>query len=213
MTPDHEVRSQPRSLETVFRDNIDNAMECGAALKQLFASLDDPAPHISRVKHLEERGDTLTAEAYNALELLPYSEFLHLTEQFVRRLDDIVDGINDTARIVDICSPRKAEQAAHELLTMLLSIISALQVEISQYPDNALASVKLCRETVKGWEEKADLVYHQWRKTQRRLNALPLVDESNWTEILGILEQTTDAGYHAALLLERMTRYRLRQTA
>ena len=212
MNLNSQVHSHPRSLETIFRDNIENAVECGKALTLLFSNLAEAEPHIAQVKHLEERGDKLTAEAYNALEVLPYSEFVHLTEQFVKRLDDIVDGINNTARIVDICSPRKVEDAAQELLSNLLSIIAALQSEINQFPENELASVKRCRETVKGWEENADLVYHQWRKTQRRLNALPLVDESNWTEILGILEQTTDAGYHAVLLLERMTRYRLRQS-
>ena len=44
-----------------------------------------------------------------------------------------------------------------------------------------------------------------------RINMLPLVDEANWTEILGILENTTDAAYHAILLMERMVKYRLRQ--
>jgi hypothetical protein len=36
------------------------------------------------------------------------------------------------------------------------------------------------------------------------------VDENNWTEILGTLEQTTDAAYHAVLSLERITKQRLR---
>jgi uncharacterized protein Yka (UPF0111/DUF47 family) len=131
----------------------------------------------------------------------------------LKRLDDIVDGINHTARVIDICSPRKTESSSQELLSILLSMVARLQEEIALYPLNELASVRSCRETLKGWEEKADIIYHQWRKTQRRLNELPLVDEMNWTEILGILEQTTDAGYHASLLLERMTEYRTRQSA
>jgi len=197
----------------IFKDQVDNMMECGRSLNQLFSHLDEPIPYITQVKQLEEKGDKLTAEAYQSLELLPYSEFSHLTEQFVRYLDDIVDGINDTARSIDICTPRKIESAAQQLLSTLLSMIARLQREIAKYPENDLASVRACRETLKGWEENADVIYHEWRKTQRRLNALPLVEESNWTEILGILEQTTDACYHAVLLLERMTKYRLRESA
>jgi uncharacterized protein Yka (UPF0111/DUF47 family) len=90
-------------------------------------------------------------------------------------------------------------------------MIARLQMEIARYPENELASVRACRETLKVDEENADVIYHDWRKKQYRILVLPLVDEANWTEILGILEQTTDAAYHAAVLLERITRYRQRQ--
>ena len=204
---------QPRELEPIFREHLDNTMECCQMLKRLFLDINGLDQYVAQIKQLEEKGDRLTAEAYQALELLPYSEFNHLTEQLIKRLDDIVDGLNNTARIVDVCTPRKTEGAAHELVATLLSMIERLQEELAQYPGNGLPSARACRETLKGWEEKADLLYHEWRKTQRRLSALPLVDESNWTEILGILEQTSDAAYHAALLLERMAKYRFRQSA
>ncbi len=186
-------------------------MECGQELSRLFSNSNDLDPYIAKVKHFEEKGDALTAEAYCALELLAHSEYIHLTEQFVKRLDDIVDGMNDTARLVDICTPRRIEGAAQEILSTLLSMVARLQTELAQYPANGSVSVRMCRETLKGWEEKADVIYHEWRKTQRRINALPLVDETNWTEILGVLEQTTDAAYHAALLFERIAKYRQRQ--
>jgi uncharacterized protein Yka (UPF0111/DUF47 family) len=211
MNADNTLRPEPRSLDVIFKDHLDNTMACGQTLSQLFLNLDEPEPYIAKVKQLEEHGDAITAEAYHALELLPYSEFIHLTEQFVNRLDDVVDGINDTARLIDICVPRRIEAAAQEILAALLSMIAKLQSEIAAYPENEVASVKACREALKGLEVNADIIYHEWRKTQRRVNALPLVDESNWTEILGVLEETTDAAYHAVLLLERMAKYRLRQ--
>lgn len=201
----------PRTLDVLFKEHLDNTFECGQALSRLFSNLDEPEAHIAKVKQLEETGDHLTAESYAALELLTHSELIHLIEEFIKRLDDIVDGINDTARLIDICSPRRIEGAAQEILSSLLAMIARLQTEVAHYPRNDLAEVRSCRETLKGWEEKADVIYHEWRKTQRRVNALPLVDEANWTEILGILEQTTDATYHAGLLLERMVKYRLRQ--
>jgi hypothetical protein len=197
----------PRSLELIFRDQLVNTLECGQVLKQLFMDINMLDAYVGRIKRFEEAGDRLTAEAYQALELLPYNEFLHLTEQLVNRLDDIVDGMNNTARIVDVCTPRRTEGAAHQLVAALLSMVERLQEELALYPENDLQSAKACRKALKGWEEKADLLYHEWRKTQRRLSALPLVDESNWTEILGVMEQTTDAAYHAALLLERLTKH------
>jgi uncharacterized protein Yka (UPF0111/DUF47 family) len=198
----------PHTLDVIFRQHVDNTMECGRALQQLFQDIGGFAPHVVRIKRLEEHGDRLTAEAYQALDLLPYNEFIHLTEQFINRLDDIADGINDTARLVDFCTPRKTEAAAPELVATLLSMLERLQAELALYPNNDPASAGDCRATLKHWEEKADQLYHEWRKTQRRLNALPLVDESNWTEILGVLEQTNDAAYHAAMLLERIAKYR-----
>ena len=139
--------------------------------------------------------------------MLTYSEYIYITEQLVKRLDDIVDGMNDTARLIDICHPRQIENAAHEILSTLVSMIEKLQMEIAQYPDIELASIRACCKTLKESEENADLIYHEWRKKQRRVHVLSLIEENNWTEILGVLEQTTDAAYHAGLLLERIARY------
>ena len=213
MNDENTLLQKPRSLDKLFKEHLANTFECGQVLRLLFSNLDTPDAYayIAKVKNLEENGDGLTAEAYSALELLTHSEFIHLTEQFVKRLDDIVDGMNNTARLIDICIPRKIEDAAQEILSTLMSMIARLQTEVEHYPENELTNVRECRETLKRWEESADVTYHEWRKTQRRINMLHLVDEANWTEILGILEQTTDAAYHAALLLERMARFRLRQ--
>jgi len=197
-------------LQRIFIDQVDNILRCGHALSQVFLHLTDPEVFIVEVKRLEEHGDRLTAAAYHALQDAPYSELSHITEQFIRHLDDIADGINDTARSIDICRPKRIEPAGQELLATLLSMIERLQGEIADYPGNRLDSVRSCRETLKRLEENADALYHEWRKTQRRLSSLPLVDENNWTEILGTLEQTTDAGYHAVLSLERITKHRLR---
>lgn len=200
----------PRALEIIFKDHIENTGECCQALSAVFSNLDKPAAFIAKVKQLEQNGDKLTAEAYHALEALLFAETHPSLEQFIQRLDDITDGINNTARLIDICLPTAIETAAQDIHEILSSMIEKLRGEIACYPDNQLAEVRACRESLKANEEQADAVYHEWRKTQRRIKELSLVDEANWTEIMGILEQTTDAAYHAGLLLERITRYRLR---
>jgi uncharacterized protein Yka (UPF0111/DUF47 family) len=174
-------------------------------------NLEEPDQYITKVKHLEEKGDRLTAEAYCALESLAYNEFISITEQLVKRLDDIVDGINNTARLIDICHPRQVENAAHEILSIILAMIRRLQLEMAQYPDNDLASLRACCKALKGSEENVDVIYHEWRKKQRRVIVLSLIEENNWTEILGVLEQTTDDTYHSAILLERIAKYRQKQ--
>ncbi|WAK03231.1 DUF47 domain-containing protein [Methylobacter sp. YRD-M1] len=196
------------SLAIIFKAHLYNTIECSKALSELFLNLEEPDYFILKVKQLEEEGDRLTAEAYRSLEMLIYSEFIYITEQLVKYLDDIVDGINNTARLIDICQPRQIENAARDILSILVSMIEKLQMEISQYPDIELASIRACCKTLKAREENADLIYHEWRKKQRRDLVLSLIEENNWTEIMGVLERTTDAAYHAGLLLERIARYR-----
>ncbi len=141
-----DIVDQPgsRPMEIIFKEHLDNTIECGNALNELFLNLTQPDEYISKVKHLEEKGDRLTAEAYCSLESLTYSEYIYITEQLVKRLDDIVDGINDTARLIDICHPRMIENAAHEILSALVSMTEKLQTEIAQYPDIELASIRAC---------------------------------------------------------------------
>lgn len=197
-----------RSLEIIFKEQMENTANCGKVLEQLFASIEEPDAYIAKIKSIEEHGDKLTAEAYRALEAIISIEIMHITELLIQRLDDIVDGINNTARMIDIFRPKKIEEAAHELVTTLMGMIFTLQDEVKNYPDINVESARLCRESLKVKEEEADLIYHNWRKKQYRVLVLPLVDESNWTEILGILEQTTDATYHAAVIFEREARFR-----
>lgn len=204
--------SELRPLGTVFREQLDNALECGQALSHLFSRLHDPDETIARIKRLEEKGDRLTLEAHNILDSFPYSESVQITQQLVVHLDDIVDGMNNVARIVDIFTPTEPQDAAQHLLSTVLSMVEALYREIVKYPGNDPAAVRECRAALKSWEEQADNLYHQWRKSHRRHGTLSLISETDWTEILGILEQTTDACYHAVLTLERITKYRLRES-
>ncbi|WP_333688815.1 DUF47 domain-containing protein [Methylococcus capsulatus] len=201
------------SLKEIFQDHLSCCVECGQALERLFAELDTAETHIGLIRQLEEKGDALMRKAYDALETAPYSELVLLIQQFAGHLDDILDGLNDTARVIDIFTPRRAETAALDLLAISQGMVRRLSAEMDHYPENPPAGIKRCREELKVSETDADLVYHEWRKSQRRYSTLSLLSESDWTEILGILEKTTDSCYHAALVLERITKYRLRQAS
>ena len=88
-----------------------------------------------------------------------------------------------------------------------------LQKEFNKYPDNDLDSLRACRHALKQDEENVDLIYHEWRKKERRNLELALIEEHNWTEIFDVLEQTTDDIYHTAIVLEKIARHRLKSAA
>ena len=201
------LQQHSRSIEVVLKEHLDNSIECSQALNELFLHLKEANQYVPKVKKLEETADKLIAEAYASLEAFSYSEVIYIIEQLFRRLDDITDGMNNTAKLIDICQPRQIENAAHDILATLTAMIETLQQSIVQYPNIGLNDIKACCKVLKSQEENADLIYYQWRKKQRRELVLSLIEENNWTEILGVLEQTTDSAYHAGLLLERITKY------
>lgn len=198
-----------RPLARIFQDHLANSIDCAELLAQLFLNLQQPADHIARIKQLEEKGDTLTAEVYEALASLPDSELVQLNEQFAKHLDDIIDGMNTTARTIDVFMPTSLEDAGHQLAELIGRMVKRLHAETSAYPDNRLDRVRECRAALKRWEENADTIYHEWRKDHRHHGRLSLRAETDWDELLGIMEQTTDACYHAVLLLERLTKHHL----
>lgn len=213
MNPEKSQHPEPRSLAVLFKTHIENSVSCRHVLNELFQHIETPLAYITKIKQLEEQGDKLTAEAYFALESHAYSSLTHIIEDLIRRLDDIVDGFNKTARLIDIFRTSRIEAAAYEILSNQQAMLEKLQQEITLYPDNDLENLAICRRTLKGHEENVDLIYHEWRKKERRVHDLSLIDEHNWTEIFGVLEQTTDDIYHTAIMLEKIARHRLKSTA
>jgi len=210
MSATKPIDPDSRPLESIFQEHLANSLLCSVATHELFLHPEDITLRVSMIKQLEEAGDRLTAEAYYALESYEYSSLIHVIEGLVKVLDDIVDGFNKTARLIDICRPIHIEVAAFDILSEQQFMITRLQQEIECYPHNDLANLRNCCNDLKEKEEKVDLIYHEWRKKERRQQELSIVEESNWTEIFGILEQTADDIYHAGLELERIARYRLR---
>lgn len=206
------ISSEPapyRPLAEIFQEHLGNSIACALVLEQLFLNLQQPADHIARIKQLEEHGDRLTAEVYEVLASLPDSDLVQLTEQFARYLDDIIDGMNTTARTIDVFMPTSLEEAGQQLTELIAAMVSRLLAEVQRYPANRLDDVRECRAELKRCEVTADTIYHEWRKDHRHHGRLSLRAETDWTELLGIMEQTTDACYHAVLTLERLTKHHL----
>lgn len=206
------ISSEPashRPLSEIFQEHLGNSIACALVLEQLFLNLQQPADHIARIKQLEEYGDRLTAEVYEVLASLPDSDLVQLTEQFAKFLDDIIDGMNTTARTIDVFMPTSLEEAGRQLTDLIAAMVSRLLAEVRRYPANHLDDVRECRAELKRCEVTADTIYHEWRKDHRHHGRLSLRAETDWTELLGIMEQTTDACYHAVLTLERLTKHHM----
>ena len=213
MSYDKHPHSDTRTLASIFKAHIENSVTCSQVLNDLFLNVQEPHPYIATIKQLEEAGDKLTAEAYYALESHEYSSLTHIIEDLIKRLDDIVDGFNKTARLIDIFRTSRIEAAAFEILSKQQAMLECLQNTINNYPDNDLESTSACRSALKEKEENVDLIYHEWRKKERRILELALIEERNWTEIFDVPEQTTDDIYHTAIVLEKITRHRLKSAA
>lgn len=197
----------------LLSEHLHNSIACADLLARLFANIATPDALVAAIRATEENGDALTAAIYERLDSQPHSELVQLTQSLMKHLDDIVDRINDTARLIDIFTPTTTEHSAIELLGIISEMLGCLAPELAAYPALDSARVRACRVTIKEGEQQADAIYHQWRKAHRRHGTLPLISETDWTEILGLLEQTTDTCYHVALLLERISMLRQRQAA
>ena len=152
--------------------------------------------------------DELTAEEDYSLEA-PNAEFRDLTAQCVRRLHEVAERITTAAQRVDSGMPEIKTAALN--FSTLLAMITRLQREIAEYRENEWVRGKVSRETLKGWVDHLDVIYREWRKTERRLSALLGVDESHWTD--RDIERTTDACYHALLLLKGIKTSRREESA
>lgn len=210
MNANPQGNTETRPLDVILKQQLDNTITCRHALYELFTHLAEPLPHIANVKRLEGIGDKLTAEAYNVLEAWELNGITQITEELIRYLDDIVDGFNKTAQLIDIFQSQHIEDAAFDILTEQQAMLERLKQEVDCYPNNELANLRACCTALKQREENVDTIYHEWRRKERRILELSLIEESNWTEIFGVLEQTTDDLYHTALVLEKLTKYRIR---
>ena len=164
MSSDPQPHSEIRSLESIFKAHFENSETCRQVLHDLFSNLEDPIPYITRIKQLEEEGDRLTGEAYETLESHEYSRLTRFIKDLIHVLDDIVDGFNKTARLIDIFQSEHIEAAANEILSEQQAMSKRFQKEINMYPDNDFESLRSCRNALKQKEENVDLIYHEWRK-------------------------------------------------
>jgi predicted phosphate transport protein (TIGR00153 family) len=191
----------PRFFE-MFRADGQNLRSAATELAQLLESYDRIDERIARIQELEHLGDEIGDEIIAKLDeafITPFDrEDIH---ELARRLDDVVDGIQETAesmRIYDIAAP--TEQARG-----LAAILAEQAVEL----DQALALLDSMKgltphlRRVHELENQADglsraAVGRLFREANDPLHVI------KWRDVYQMLENAIDAAEDAAEIVARM---------
>jgi predicted phosphate transport protein (TIGR00153 family) len=198
------LRFMPRDPHffEMFISDSQNLRAAAAELADMLTSYDRIDERIRRIQELEHQGDEIGDRVVGQLDdafITPFDrEDIH---ELARRLDDVVDGIQETAeamRIYDIPAPTEESRR-------LAAILAEQSVELDQ------AMAKL--ESMKGLaphlrrihelENEADglsraAVGRLFREAGDPLHVI------KWHDVYGMLESAIDAAEDAAEIVQRM---------
>jgi predicted phosphate transport protein (TIGR00153 family) len=192
---------EPRFFELFVADS-QNLRAAATELVELLGSYDDVDERIRRIQELEHQGDVIGDEIVEKLDeafITPFDrEDIH---ELARRLDDVVDGIQEAAeamRIYDISAPTTEAQE-------LAAILAEQAVEL----DQAMALLQSMKglaphlRRVHELENRADglsraAVGHLFREAGDPLHVF------KWHDVYGMLEGAIDAAEDAAEIVQRM---------
>lgn len=191
----------PRFFD-MFRADAQNLRSAATELAELLDSYDRIDERIARIQELEHAGDVIGDEIVDKLDeafITPFDrEDIH---ELARRLDDVVDGIQETAesmRIYDITAPTEEARS-------LADILAEQAVEL----DQALGML----ESMKGLAPHLRRVHELENQADGLSRAAVgrLFREANdplhvikWRDIYQMLENAIDAAEDAAEIVARM---------
>lgn len=191
----------PRFFD-MFRADAQNLRSAATELAEMLDAYDRIDERITRIQELEHLGDEIGDEIIDKLDeafITPFDrEDIH---ELARRLDDVVDGIQETAetmRIYDIAEPTEEARG-------LAAILAEQAVEL----DQALALLDSMKglaphlRRVHELENRADglsraAVGRLFREADDPLHVI------KWRDIYQMLENAIDAAEDAAEIVARM---------
>jgi len=191
----------PRFFE-MFRADGQNLRSAATELAQLLESYDRVDERIARIQELEHLGDEIGDQIIDKLDeafITPFDrEDIH---ELARRLDDVVDGIQETAeamRIYDIAAPTEEARS-----------LAAILAEQAAELDQALGMLESMKglaphlRRVHELENQADglsraAVGRLFREAAEPLHVI------KWHDVYQMLENAIDASEDAAEIVARM---------
>jgi predicted phosphate transport protein (TIGR00153 family) len=186
----------------LFIADGENLLAAARELEQLLSVYDDLDARVQRIRELEHKGDEIDNELEERLErafVTPFDrEDIH---ELSARLDDVCDGIQETAETLVLYGVKQPTPAAKELG----AILSAQAEELAQ----ALRKI----EGLKGLEPHLKRVHdleNQADGLSRAAIAALFQDGQEalevikWRDIYHALEEAIDAAEDAGEVLERM---------
>jgi predicted phosphate transport protein (TIGR00153 family) len=198
------LRLMPRDVRffDMFRADSQNLRSAASELAELLDAYDRLDERIGRIQELEHHGDEIGDEIVAKLDeafITPFDrEDIH---ELARRLDDVVDGIQETAesmRIYDIPEPT---EEARSLAAILLEQAVELDLALGQLDSMKGLSPHLRR--VHELENQADglsrsAVGRLFREANDPLHVI------KWRDVYQMLENAIDAAEDAAEIVARM---------
>jgi predicted phosphate transport protein (TIGR00153 family) len=186
----------------MFRADGQNLRSAAAELAELLDTYDRVDERIRRIQELEHSGDEIGDEIAARLDeafITPFDrEDIH---ELARRLDDVVDGIQETAeamRIYDIAAPT---EEARELAAILAEQAVELDVALGMLQSMEGLAPHLRR--IHELENQADTLSRDAVGRLFREAGDPL-HVIKWRDVYGMLEGAIDAAEDAAEIVQRM---------
>jgi predicted phosphate transport protein (TIGR00153 family) len=198
------LRLMPRDVKffEMFIADGDNLLETANELNDLMSSYDNLDERISRIQELEKKGDGIGDELGERLDeafITPFDrEDIH---ELARRMDDVVDRIQEiaeTMQIYDITAPTEESQR-----------LASILAEQAQELVNALAKLESMKDLgphlkqVHTLENEADglsrsAIGRLFRESNDPLHVI------KWRDVYQLQEESIDAAEDVAEIIQRM---------
>jgi len=186
----------------LFVADGENLLAAARELAQLMSAYDDLDARVARIQALEKAGDAIDRQVAERLErafITPLDrEDIH---ELVSRLDDVVDGIQESAEtlvIYDIDAPTdEARRLADILAAQAVALLAALRgLEALKGIEPHLREVQLLENEADGLSRAA--IARLFREAGDPLVVI------KWRDMYHSLEETIDAAEDAAEVMQRM---------
>ena len=186
----------------LFVADGENLLAAARELAELMSAYDDLDARVARIQALEKAGDAIDRQVAERLErafITPLDrEDIH---ELVSRLDDVVDGIQESAEtlvIYDIDAPtEEARRLADILAAQAVALLAALRgLEALKGIEPHLREVQLLENEADGLSRAA--IARLFREAGDPLVVI------KWRDMYHSLEETIDAAEDAAEVMQRM---------
>jgi predicted phosphate transport protein (TIGR00153 family) len=198
------LRLMPRDVKfyDMFIADGDNLLAAANELDELMRSYDKLDERIARIQALEHQGDEIGDEIGERLDeafITPFDrEDIH---ELARRMDDVVDGIQETAETMQIYDIAAPTQEARRLATILAEQAAELNTALGKLESMKDLAVHLKRVHI--LENEADGLTRAANGKLIRETHDPQ-DVIKWRDVYQLLEESIDAAEDVAEIMQRM---------
>jgi len=198
------LRLMPRDVKfyDMFIADGENLLAAANELNELMSSYDKLDERIARIQALEHQGDEIGDEIGERLDeafITPFDrEDIH---ELARRMDDVVDGVQETAETMQIYDIAAPTEEARRLAAILAEQAAELSTALGKLESMKDLAAHLKRVHV--LENEADgLSRAAIGKLFRE--ALDPLEVIKWRDVYQLLEESIDAADDVAEIMQRM---------